>query len=73
MGFTTNTSTDNKYKVGTHIFAKANPGQKLQIIRYYQRIYYCAQIENPGWPQLAYFERELIPTGITANPILSPY
>lgn len=52
---------DNKYPEGTHITAKANPTIPLVIIRYYQRIYYCAVIGNPAHKHFTYFERELKP------------
>lgn len=61
MGHSTSTSTDNLYKEGSFIIAKADPGIKLKIMRYYQRIYYCARVDNPDLKQLVYFERELIP------------
>lgn len=57
MSFRTN--TDNRYKEGTIITAKADPGLKLMIMKYYQRIYYCAVIGDAD-RNLAYFERELI-------------
>ncbi len=63
MGFTTSTNTDNLYKEGTLITAKAYPDEKLTIMRYYHRIYYCSRIDNPDLKQLVYFERELIPPG----------
>jgi hypothetical protein len=55
------TNEDNLYKEGSTITAKANPGQKLVIRRYLQRIYYCAVINEPDRKDLVYFERELIP------------
>jgi hypothetical protein len=55
------TNSDNIYKVGTIIRAKTAPGQKLTIVKYYQRTYYCDAVGEPALKQLAYFERELIP------------
>ncbi len=55
------TNTDNTYKEGTLITAKAHPMQQLRIMRYYQRIYYCAVVGDETSKQLVYFERELIP------------
>lgn len=52
-------NTDNRYHEGTIITAKARPHLKLMIVKYYQRIYYCTVIDEPG-RNLAYFERELI-------------
>jgi hypothetical protein len=56
-----NNQMDNRYKDGTFISAKVNPGLKLVIKRYYQRIYYCAVVGEPKRKHFAYFERELIP------------
>jgi hypothetical protein len=50
---------DNKYPIGTHIYANENPGLKLVIDDYKQRIYYCAIDGHPELKQLVYFEREL--------------
>jgi hypothetical protein len=54
------TNTDNIYAEGTLITAKANPSQELRIMKYYQRIYYCAVLGEENKKQLVYFERELI-------------
>ena len=54
------TKEDGIYKVGTTITAKDDPGLNLVIVKYYQRIYYCAVSGEPDRKQLAYFERELI-------------
>lgn len=45
----------------SHITAKENPALPLVIVKYYQRIYYCAVIGNPDHKHLAYFEGELNP------------
>lgn len=60
-------SADNIYPAGTLITAKVNPSLPLIIVRYYQRIYYCAVVGNPDHKHFAYFERELTPpaTNIT--------
>lgn len=55
------TNTDNMYELGTHVTAKADPALKLIIVKYYQRIYYCAETENLSRKHLAYFENELNP------------
>ncbi|HEX5172108.1 MAG TPA: hypothetical protein VFW11_23180 [Cyclobacteriaceae bacterium] len=55
------TVVDNRYAVGTTIRAKINPDLELVIMRYYQRIYYCAVIDNPDHKHFAFFERELLP------------
>ncbi len=54
------TNTDNIYQEGSTITAKENPALKLVIMKYYQRIYYCAIADDPEHKHLAYFERELI-------------
>jgi hypothetical protein len=53
-------NNDNKYVLGTTIYAKAFPSQKLIIDAYKQRIYYCALADQPEAKQLVYFERELV-------------
>lgn len=54
-------SKDNIYPTGTLIKAKVNPALPLIIHKYYQRIYYCAVVDDPDHKHFAYFERELIP------------
>lgn len=54
-------SEDNIYPTGTLIKAKVNPALPLIIHKYYQRIYYCAMVDDPEHKHFAYFERELIP------------
>jgi hypothetical protein len=55
------TNNDNIYKVGTIVTAKADPELKLIIMKYYQRTYYCAVVNDPSHKHFAYFEKELIP------------
>lgn len=55
------TSKDNLYPVGTFVKAKVAPELPLVIAQYYQRIYYCAVVNDPLHKQFAYFEHELIP------------
>ncbi|MDH4089167.1 MAG: hypothetical protein OEV74_06460 [Cyclobacteriaceae bacterium] len=55
------TNTDNIFKVGTNLSAKLHPEVRLTITKYYQRIYYCAVLDDPAQNPIAYFERELIP------------
>jgi len=57
-------NNDNKYAVGTLVYAHAFPEQKLVIDAYKQRIYYCAVVDHPELKQYAYFERELVPPGL---------
>jgi hypothetical protein len=53
------TNTDNIYPEGSLITANENPARQLKIVKYYQRIYYCAVVGEEDTKQLAYFEREL--------------
>jgi hypothetical protein len=53
------TNTDNLYSEGAFVTEKANPGIPLKIMRYYQRIYYCAVVGDETSKQQVYFEREL--------------
>jgi hypothetical protein len=55
------TSGDNLYAVGAFVTAKVNPTLPLVIQQYYQRIYYCAVVGEPGLKNFAYFEDELTP------------
>ena len=55
------TNTDNIYPEGTMITAKAAPAVQLKIVKYYQRIYYCAAVDDPTGKQLVYFQQDLIP------------
>jgi len=52
---------DNSYKEGTIVRAKEHPEDKLKIMRYYQRIYYCSNLDLPNPKHFAYFEGELSP------------
>ena len=52
---------DNIYEEGSFIYAKANPELMLVIMKYKQRIYYCAAVDHSEQNNFAYFERELIP------------
>lgn len=54
-------NNDNIYKEGSFIYAKVDPELKLVIVKYKQRIYYCAAVDHPEQNNFAYFERELIP------------
>lgn len=55
------TNTDNIYPEGTLVTAKTHPSLQLVIIKYLQRIYYCAAIGDEHGKQKAYFEREITP------------
>lgn len=54
------TNEDNIYAVGSFINAREAPTVKLQITKYYQRIYYCTVVGNDTARLKVYFERELI-------------
>lgn len=51
---------DNLYQEGSFITAKVHPDIRLVIMKYNQRIYYCAIVGHPEQKQLVYFELELI-------------
>jgi hypothetical protein len=61
------THTDNIYKEGTFIRAKANPNVELVILKYFQRTYYCGVVGDASHQQLTYFERELLPPAKVNN------
>jgi len=50
----------NKYKEGEIVYAKVNPGLKLVIRRYVDKIYYCKIQDEPARKELVYFEREIL-------------
>ena len=52
-------NSDNKYKEGQVVYAIENPGLKLIVRRYLDRIYYCKVHEDPDHKDLVYFERQL--------------
>ena len=54
-------NNDNVYKTGSTIYAKVNPVEKLLIIDYKSRIYYCNIVGAEGGKVSTYFERELLP------------
>jgi hypothetical protein len=55
------TNSDNIYPEGTLVTAKVYPSLTLKVVRYYQRIYYCAVVGHEDRKHLVYFERELNP------------
>jgi hypothetical protein len=55
---------DNRYKVGSIMTAYAHPSQKLRLVDYKDRIYYCQLTDEVNGKTLAYYDRELIPTGL---------
>lgn len=50
---------ENKYREGQVVYAKVDPGLKLVIRRYVDRIYYCKVQNDPTRKELVYFEREI--------------
>lgn len=61
------TNEDNAYEVGSFINVIEAPTVKLQITRYYQRIYYCSVVGNDAAKLKVYFERELINANLTRS------
>lgn len=55
------TNSDNIYKLGSILTSKVNSALKLVVVKYYQRIYYCAELNDPSKKHLAFFENELNP------------
>ncbi|MFD3001965.1 hypothetical protein ACFS7Z_16450 [Pontibacter toksunensis] len=51
--------TEILYSEGSIVYAKVNPGLRLKVRRYLDRIYYCIVPAQPAHKELAYFEREL--------------
>ena len=51
---------ENKYKEGEIVYARVNPGLKLIIRRYVDKIYYCKIQDEPDRKELVYFEREIL-------------
>lgn len=49
----------NKYKEGSIVVARTDPGQKLLIRRFVDHIYYCKIYDDQKAPELVFFEREL--------------
>lgn len=62
------TNSDNIYPEGTLITAKADPSLQLTIVKYYQRIYYCAVVGKENGEQQAYFEKDLMPPASKNDP-----
>lgn len=51
---------DNIYAIDAFVMAKEAPTVRLQIKKYYNRIYYCAVVGRESEKQKVYFERELV-------------
>jgi hypothetical protein len=51
---------DNLYSEGTIVRLKAQPEVHMLIIKYQQRIYFCARISDPNGKLMPYFEHELV-------------
>ena len=60
---------DNLYQEGVVVRAKVDPDRKLVIMKYRQRIYYCAVVDHPDQNDYAYFEKELIAPTAEDNPV----
>ncbi|MEJ8804317.1 hypothetical protein [Pontibacter sp. H249] len=55
---------ENKFSIGSEVFAKVNPDLILTIRQYLKRIYYCTVKDQLSQKDLVYFERELIPVPV---------
>jgi hypothetical protein len=55
------TNSDNIYPEGALVTAKVYPSVTLKVVKYHQRIYYCAVVGAENRKPLVYFERELNP------------
>jgi hypothetical protein len=53
-------NNDNRYKLGSMVATHVNPAQKLRIIDYKERIYYCQIADDVNGKSFAYYERELV-------------
>lgn len=53
-------SNDNVYKIGTVITARDNPCQRLIIVKYIHRSYYCAVEGEDLKIQQTYLEKDLL-------------
>lgn len=51
---------DNIFKEGTIVRLKERPDEKMLIMKYQQRVYFCAGISAPSGKKRPYFERELL-------------
>jgi hypothetical protein len=51
---------ENRYAVGTVVYAKVSPARKLLVRRYVDKIYYCQVQADLKQKDLVYFERELM-------------
>jgi hypothetical protein len=61
MEMMANNKTDvNKFSDGETVFERINPGQKLMVRRYVNKIYYCMVEDFPNRKDLVFFERELM-------------
>lgn len=52
---------DNIFAEGTTVRLKATPDVTVLIIKYQQRIYFCAAPDEPLGKQQPYFQHELLP------------
>ncbi|WP_299761603.1 hypothetical protein [uncultured Pontibacter sp.] len=55
---------ENKFPIGSEVFAKVNSDLILTIRQYLKRIYYCTVKSQPSQKDLVYYERELVPVPI---------
>jgi hypothetical protein len=56
----------NKFSEGEIVFERINPGQKLLVRRYVNRLYYCMVEDFPNRKDLVFFERDLMTGKVTS-------
>lgn len=66
------TNADNTYAEGAIVIAKTNPALPLKIMKYYQRIYYCAVVGDDARKLLVYFDRELMSPNPSEDNLINP-
>ncbi len=55
-------STENKYKEGALVSERIHTYRKLKVVSYSHRIYYCQILAHPEQMDLAFSEREIMPS-----------
>lgn len=50
---------DNLYAEGSIVQLKAEPGVRLLIMKYQQRVYFCTSVKEPLGKSMPYFAHEL--------------
>ncbi len=60
MEATTDKAAVNKFNKGDIVFERVNPGQKLTVSRYENKLYYCSLEGQPNRKDLVFHERDLM-------------